>query len=427
MKAAETARYELPIIVDPDERWCFKVPVPKDVNHLAAFMGQMMALARAYSWGNDTAHTAKDVAAVWLDIFNNLKLCDDCAKTGSAGAEGDENLIRQNPDNSCELQTSIDGVNWCTFADISLCFPNNNQPGAPARQPEAGGGCASYQGYLFANAKFLVPTEVSTGDTVQITAAVGTTNDGSDPSWHCPDGTQFFAGLCVDGTTGLNGADPVPTSPHMSIIILLNGTPFGLVPGPFTVPAGYTDARVEYQLNDSDLTDNSGVIQLQIEACNNAGATFHHEFDFTTNTLGWFARSALEAFWVAASGWESRISQPPGGPVYDTPCVIQTTMPSRTLTKIELHYDYTQGSAYTTDIRQAIIRAGANLGSIASLVNDGFPPTTGTGKVLTWTGSAAYGALEINTFGSGQKTSTPTDGFVRIFKVVVEGQGGDPF
>ena len=102
------SRWVLPEVVDPLTTVCFQVPVPNDIHHIAAFKGAIFELAKAYSWQNDDAHTAKDVAAVWLNIFNNLEECTMQVQ------------FRQIED--CFLQASFDGGDtWANIFDASAC------------------------------------------------------------------------------------------------------------------------------------------------------------------------------------------------------------------------------------------------------------------------------------------------------------------
>ena len=75
----KVARYVLPEDIDP-ERLCATVPVPNDPDHIAAFMGAVYGLSKAYEWANDDAHTAIDVAAVWLDCYEGIAIgeCQGC-------------------------------------------------------------------------------------------------------------------------------------------------------------------------------------------------------------------------------------------------------------------------------------------------------------------------------------------------------------
>jgi len=71
------ARWVLPEVIDPPERLCFQIEVPNDIHHIAAFKGALYTLTSAISWGDDINHTAKDVAAVWSEIYDNIRACTD--------------------------------------------------------------------------------------------------------------------------------------------------------------------------------------------------------------------------------------------------------------------------------------------------------------------------------------------------------------
>lgn len=111
------ARLPLPAIVNPENRICVPVWVPDEDGHRAAFLGTLFSLAKAYNWANDDAHTAKDVAAVWLEIFND-----------ASEAMGDCNDmtfdVRQNEEEPCILEKSEnEGVTWVEWANLQLCPP----------------------------------------------------------------------------------------------------------------------------------------------------------------------------------------------------------------------------------------------------------------------------------------------------------------
>ena len=72
------AKWVLPAIINPSDSVDFCVPVPNDRQHIAAFRGAMQTLGSAIFWQDDDAHTAKDVAAVWRYIANNLEHCMAC-------------------------------------------------------------------------------------------------------------------------------------------------------------------------------------------------------------------------------------------------------------------------------------------------------------------------------------------------------------
>jgi len=71
------ARYTLPADPHPDTSICVQILIPNDPMHLAAFQGQVKALASAYAWQNDDDHTALLAAEAWLPVFDNLCLDPD--------------------------------------------------------------------------------------------------------------------------------------------------------------------------------------------------------------------------------------------------------------------------------------------------------------------------------------------------------------
>lgn len=77
--------YQLPEVIDPEERIEICVPVPNDKNHIRAFLGQLEQLARYWSWDKDATKTlARDAAAVWAEIhlevahkIDDMEYCGD--------------------------------------------------------------------------------------------------------------------------------------------------------------------------------------------------------------------------------------------------------------------------------------------------------------------------------------------------------------
>lgn len=73
MARSKYARLPLPAVVNPPERRCVTVQIPDHEDHWAAFWGVLFELAKAYSWEDDTAHTAKDVAQVWREVYEDAR------------------------------------------------------------------------------------------------------------------------------------------------------------------------------------------------------------------------------------------------------------------------------------------------------------------------------------------------------------------
>lgn len=104
--AATKNGYTLPLVVDPPETLCVCVPVPDDQFHRAAFLGQLYALGRAFTWGNDAEHTALTAAEVWFNIFINVR--DQMAlQPRHCGCPDGDKIYRI--DESGNLESSTDG------------------------------------------------------------------------------------------------------------------------------------------------------------------------------------------------------------------------------------------------------------------------------------------------------------------------------
>lgn len=182
--------------------------------------------------------------------------------------------IRQNPTNPCVIESSVNGVDWCPFIDLSKCQNFGTQPGEGSPQPAPGGGTQQYCFKLSAAGRKLLPVTVSDGDTITLDNANGAGHDGSgvDGSglWRLPNGDQFFGGIDV-GFPRTVETDPMPAVNHMKIIAGAGSTPdwFELTTGsPVTISGGLTQAQIWIQVNDSNLLDNEGDYDVCVTVSN---------------------------------------------------------------------------------------------------------------------------------------------------------------
>ena len=74
----QKAKWKLPLVVSPSSLKCASINIPNDPDHIAAFQGAVYQLSRAYSWQDDEDHTAKDVAAVWLNLWEQMTITEEC-------------------------------------------------------------------------------------------------------------------------------------------------------------------------------------------------------------------------------------------------------------------------------------------------------------------------------------------------------------
>lgn len=337
------AKWTLPNVVNPTARKSFCVPVPNDPYHLAAFRGALLDLASAYKWADDPAHTAKDVAIVWRDILENLEECGgDCVV--SAAEEGMlDGMIRQNPANCAQLQSSVDGINWCEFADFSSCIADQTiQPGATPQLPPGGqySNCLS----LSARDRWLLPIPVSTGDVISLTSIAGAWNDGT-ANWNCPDGSPFVLGACI-GTKSHAVGDPSATFFHMQLLLNINGTWYDPVASPVTVPAGVVNVQAWFQANDATLNDNQGTIGFCVGLVKGAipANSWQHIFDFTTGQHGW-AVNGSSGVYIAGQGYGTADAAISGG--YERSVYIRLISPNMlpaTYTYVEFDFVATFGT-----------------------------------------------------------------------------------
>jgi len=82
MRRNPPARYALPDVLQPSDSKCYQISVPNDLKHIAAFQGQIKALASAYSWSDDPDHNALLAAEAWKSVFDDI-----CLNPSPCGAE----------------------------------------------------------------------------------------------------------------------------------------------------------------------------------------------------------------------------------------------------------------------------------------------------------------------------------------------------
>lgn len=275
------ARWALPEVIDPADRLCFRVEVPNDRNHIAAFMGALFELTKGYSWADDPAHKAKDVAKVWKPIFDRL-IVEDCgapitpcppvALCPPVGAEMDEGMrFRISPDDPCIIQIECAADQWQNWYDPSNCLV-----GHEAQHTGGGilaaGECQEYDVLLQGSGQWLLPVPVSSGYTITVSALTGAWSD-NGVAWTCPTGYQYFLGECTGTANGTQSGDPLNTAPHMMLIAHYQDV-FTAVTHDvaFTIPGGTPDTNLTFQANDATLSDNAGSIAFHVKVCAAAAA-----------------------------------------------------------------------------------------------------------------------------------------------------------
>lgn len=182
------AKWVLPEIVDPPERVCYTVAVPKERQHIAAFWGALLNLASAIHWADDDAHTAKDVALVWREIVDNV-----CADDS---LEGD-----------CCMPCSPVNVNF-------------NESLAP-------GETRSYRVVVEAAEFNILPIVLHANQSLTVSDFRGQWRDAFyHPEFICTSNWETPLGIVINAEGGavadLAGADIMPTLPHYKLIMRVN-------------------------------------------------------------------------------------------------------------------------------------------------------------------------------------------------------------
>lgn len=401
------AKWVLPTVVDPPKRRCYQIYVPDEQYHVAAFMGALLNLASAYKWADDPAHTARDVANVWKEVIFSMQSCTPKDASAIGVDTGVELMIRQNPTNPCILESSIDGINWCAFADLSLCLGVPPQIGDGAEQPRPGGGQACYNGELQANGLWLLPAVVNTGDTLDITSALGAGTDGGAGIWYCPNGNTFVAGQCLALTGGLAAGDPASTVNHMRLVWNINGSYYDAMGGPLTVPSSVVNAQVTLQVNDSAIANNSGSYQFTVCVTNNQASTWISVLDFTSNSYSSVIATTFGT-WVSGTGY---IGGPaPSGDLFVI--ILQLATSAFEITSWITTYDGSGSS-------------GVNGGTVTNrngvAYATGGPIGTGTGLTLTGTGDLTGTTALAQSFNTGT-----TNANFAIKSWTIAGKGAKP-
>lgn len=403
----QRALFPIPADINPANRRCVLVRVPDDPQHIANFMGALYELTLWLNYDRDTAHSGKDVAAVWYGIYEQLTL-DTCPEHGT----GDDMQFRQN---GCKLEYSIDCTTWYTLYDPTDCIQ------AAISQPPGGGElatdeCRTFDVTLRANDRYLLPVPVSEGYTLTVSAGEGGWYDGGEGIWHCPDGSTYVLGACA-GSGGFVVGDPMPSEPHMLLIGKLEAVSpvyYHANNSVITIPAGVTPTNFSFQANDSDITNNSGSIKFTVKVCAAAPPTWSHTFDFTVNDGGWAASPTDRAEYVAATGWRHQTGSDWIGLIQIQSPAIAATI----ITSVEMFLSAAMnGPDQNMQLRYPNV-GGVDHTIFAGTSTDILNDPADTSATGLWVGAAS----DNRSVGAGGVSYT---GY--ITKIIVTGKGSDPF
>lgn len=399
---------------------------------LGYIVGSLKQLLLQSTW--DVA-TPGELALVQEQAFNLLNLFSLAIapeKIGVGADEGVELMIRQNPTNPCILESSIDGVNWCQWADISKC--NAGSSGQPPTQPPPSGGTATYPSCIPANGQTIVPTVCNTGDVIHF--QWDEQSAWNDPTrdalgWTAPDGNVWFAGRDTGLPRSTQSGDPLNSVAHMSLLCLIAGAYYDLGAGDVTVPGGVANAQIILQANDDVLAGNNGQICGQVVVTNNQGALTTHVFDFTTSPFSsdWNPVTSSSGYipqpsaqWVAGQGYKTVLQSLSGTPTNVIRiCEIECTK-HFTITSIQIEYTFTNGSwsspgGFYSDVQNF---DATNWKAVAA-------PTAPTGPDVNTTPQAIGTRIFVHFQCGDDITGADPGGEVTITKITLTVSGTDPF
>jgi len=276
--------YTIPDVIDPGGVRCVKVYIPDSLQWLQIFAAVMDTMChwKNYELLGDTS--AAQCAALMRSImqqYNSFESCSDGIVYHGIEQELDMGL---RIDCDCNVWiTCCDGTEMQLASKAMV--DSIGQLGSGATQP-AVGGCATYHGNVNGNGLWVLPTLVNTGDVITLTNMAGATYNPANSAWYCPDGKQFFGGVCTPYPITAGG-NPMPAVSSGKLIAKIGSTYYDIQGAGFTVPAGVASAVLTLQFNYASIATSSGNVNFDITACNNGGGTtYNHLLNFLAASNG---------------------------------------------------------------------------------------------------------------------------------------------
>lgn len=116
--------FPLPEVINTQGTRDICLTAPDDPVYLAALWGHLWQLGKWFTWEHGTVGDtrAKYAAELWRELMYPAYVRH---LNGEGCGEGENLMLRQNPENPCQLEQSIDGGNtWSLAFDYSLCLPD---------------------------------------------------------------------------------------------------------------------------------------------------------------------------------------------------------------------------------------------------------------------------------------------------------------
>jgi len=208
------------------------------------------------------------------------------------------------------MNGKLQSLNCGVWEDI----PGQDDPAVPPLQPAGGapqptpdGGCQTYHATMLASDRWLVPTPVSTGDTIGVSNLNGASNVDGDLFWFGPNGLLFFGGAYQAGTGAASVTSPVPAELVQGLCLFVGGNFYSLIDGDITIPSGVSNEQPYVMLNTDAPHDLAGTIQFDLTVCNNQQGPWASTLDFTASSYGEFVTAAFAA-WTVGIGYEGGVN-----------------------------------------------------------------------------------------------------------------------
>jgi hypothetical protein len=275
----------LPANKNPTGTRCIQITIPDDDDWERALYSEVTELTRWMRWERDLGKNGKPVADIWLKALQTWKYCDG-SPSPIHGMEVDLDMSGLRIDCDCNVFiTCCDGTEkqLLTKDQVEALLGMGSNVDAPPAPP---GECADYNATLQGSEAWPIPVPLSSGDTVSVTGFDGATLESGQILWRGPQGKTFFNRAYLNGTEYTDPGDLVPTAPHQSLVLSINGAYYSLIGGTFTVPGGISNAQGSVVLNVSSPGSISGSVRFKATVCNNQPLTWSHTFDFTINSFG---------------------------------------------------------------------------------------------------------------------------------------------
>jgi hypothetical protein len=301
-----------------------------------------------------------------------------------------------------------------------------NQPGQPgAGSPvPAPGGCAQYNANMHGNSLWLLPVLVATGDTIQISDAIGATAETAFP-WRCPDGFLYAEGACFE-VAFTDPSAPMPSVQYGKLIAKIGSTFYDVYgPGPFTVPGGISNAQVLFQFNYENISGASGDVTFTATVCNNQTATWTCDQNLATQSGDWqlaLNGSGYSGEWLLGSGWQT--NDLTNAPNHSREIYLSKSGAVH-LTRVQVYLDWTPGLDMSSGNIAFELRTNAV--TLISLTRATMPGS-GPGLLIdTGTISADMTQLFLDVIADLENTGTPLDGSALVTRIILSGSGPNPW